>query len=32
MKDENTIREIISDISNMTGKEVSKEKEDKRTS
>ncbi len=29
MKDENTIREIISDISNMTGKEVSKEKEDK---
>ena len=26
MKDENTIREIISDISNMTGKEVSKEK------
>ena len=29
MKDENTIREIISEISNMTGKEVSKEKEDK---
>ena len=29
MKDENTIREIISNISNMTGKEVSKEKEDK---
>ena len=27
MKDENTIREIINDISNMTGKEVSKEKE-----
>lgn len=29
MKDENTIREIINDISTMTGKEVSKEKEDK---
>ena len=29
MKDEKTIREIIKDISNMTGKEVSKEKEDK---
>ena len=29
MKDENTIREIINDISNMTGKEVSKEKADK---
>lgn len=29
MKDENTIREIIKDISNLTGKEVSKEKEDK---
>lgn len=29
MKDENTIREVIQDISNLTGKEVSKEKEDK---
>ena len=29
MKDENTLREVIKDISNMTGKEVSKEKEDK---
>lgn len=29
MKDENTLREIIKDISNLTGKEVSKEKEDK---
>lgn len=29
MKDENTIREIINDISNLTGKEVSKEKADK---
>lgn len=29
MKDESTIREVIKDISNMTGKEVSKEKEDK---
>ena len=29
MKDENTIREIINDISNMTGKQVSKEKADK---
>lgn len=29
MKDENNIREIIKDISNLTGKEVSKEKEDK---
>ena len=29
MKDENTIREIIKDLSNLTGKEVSKEKEDK---
>ena len=27
MKDENTLREVIKDISNMTGKEVSKEKE-----
>ena len=29
MKDENTIREVIQDLSNLTGKEVSKEKEDK---
>ena len=29
MKDENSIREIIQDISNLTGKEVTKEKEDK---
>ena len=29
MKDENTIREVIKDISKMTGKEVSKEKEEK---
>ncbi|MBR2678977.1 MAG: stage VI sporulation protein F [Bacilli bacterium] len=29
MKDEKTIREIINDISNLTGKEVSKEKADK---
>ena len=29
MKDENSIREVIKDISNLTGKEVSKEKEDK---
>ncbi len=29
MKDEKTLREVIKDISNMTGKEVSKEKEDK---
>ena len=29
MKDETTIREVISEISSMTGKEVSKEKEDK---
>jgi len=28
-KDENTIREIINELSKMTGKEVSKEKEDK---
>ena len=27
MKDENTLREVIKDISNMTGKEVSKEQE-----
>ena len=29
MKDEKTIREVIKEISNITGKEVSKEKEDK---
>lgn len=29
MKDEKTLREVIREISNMTGKEVSKEKEDK---
>jgi len=29
MKDENTIRGVIQDISKLTGKEVSKEKEDK---
>ena len=29
MKDEKTLREIIKDISNLTGKEVTKEKEDK---
>lgn len=29
MKDENTIREVIHEISNLTGKEVSKEKEEK---
>ena len=29
MKDEQAIRDVIKDISNMTGKEVSKEKEDK---
>lgn len=29
MKDESTIREVIQDISTMTGKEVSKEKADK---
>jgi uncharacterized protein (DUF2267 family) len=29
MKDENTLREVIQEISKMTGKEVSKEKEDK---
>ena len=29
MKDEGTIREVIQDISNLTGKNVSKEKEDK---
>jgi len=29
MKDENVLREVISDISKMTGREVSKEKEQK---
>ena len=29
MKDEKTIREVVSEISSMTGREVSKEKEDK---
>lgn len=29
MKDEKTIREVIQEISNITGKEVSKEKEEK---
>ncbi len=29
MKDENTLKEVIRDISRMTGREVSKEKEDK---
>ena len=29
MKDENTLREVIHDISNMTGREVSKEKKQK---
>ena len=29
MKDESSLREVIQDISNLTGKEVSKEKEDK---
>ena len=29
MKDEKTIREVIKDISNLTGKEVSPEKEEK---
>lgn len=29
MKDEKTLREVIREISNITGKEVSKEKEDK---
>ena len=29
MKDENTIREVIKEISTITGKEVTKEKEDK---
>lgn len=29
MKNEETLREVVKDISNLTGKEVSKEKEDK---
>jgi len=29
MKDEKTLREVVQEISKMTGKEVSKEKEDK---
>ncbi len=29
MKDENTLREVIRELGKMTGKEVSKEKEDK---
>ena len=29
MKDENTLREVIKEISNITGKEVSEEKENK---
>ena len=29
LKDESTLREVIQDLSNLTGKEVSKEKEDK---
>ena len=29
MKDEKTIRDVVSELSNLTGKEVSKEKEDK---
>ncbi len=29
MKDENTLREVIHELSQMTGKEVSKEQEDK---
>lgn len=29
MKDEKTIREVVKEISTLTGKEVSKEKEDK---
>ena len=29
MKDENTLREVIQELGRMTGKEVSKEKEDK---
>ncbi len=29
MKDENTLRDVIKELSSLTGKEVSKEKEDK---
>ena len=29
LKDENTIREVIQELSNITGKNISKEKEDK---
>ena len=29
MKDENTLRKVISTLSSMTGKDISKEKEDK---
>ncbi len=29
MKNENTIKEVINDICNLTGKQISKEKEDK---
>lgn len=29
LKDETTLREVIQDLSNLTGKEVTKEKEDK---
>lgn len=29
MKDENVLRDVVKEISNLTGKEVSKEKEDK---
>lgn len=29
MKDEKTLREVVSEISNLTGREVSNEKEDK---
>ena len=29
MKDEKTIRDVVSELSNLTGREVSKEKEDK---
>ena len=29
LKNENTLREVIQELSNMTGREVSKEKEDK---
>ncbi len=29
MKDEKTLREVVKEISNLTGKQVSKEKEDK---